>query len=364
MLTVRAALCRGVGEPIEVLDIQLPATGPGQVRVRIAAAGVCHSDLSLINGTLAPSFPLIPGHEASGVVTEVGAGVTSVAPGQHVVINWAPACRRCWFCLHDEPWLCAKVEGLLSAPGAHAPDGSSVHLAMGVGAFAEEVLLGEGAVVPISDDVPLPVAALLGCAALTGIGAVENTAGVRPGESVLVLGLGGIGLSAVAGARLAGASRIIAVDVNPQKERIAREMGATDALAASPELAKQVRALTEGRGVDHAFDCVGAPSTIRDAWRTARRGGRVTIVGVGRRDAPVSFNPLELFHFNRVLQSSIYGSSDPARDVPLLAEQIRLGHLDLGPLVTERIALDDLQKAFDTMGSGGSVRSVVLFDQP
>jgi len=363
-LVVLAALTHGIDDKLKIVDVLLPDPDPNQVRVRIAAAGICHSDLSLLNGTLNPVFPLIPGHEAAGVVIEAGNAVNRVSPGDHVVLNWAPACRHCWFCLHGEPWLCTMVEGVISVPKVHLADGSQVNAGFGVGAFAEEVVIAEHAVVPIPDTLPFDVAALLGCAALTGIGAVQRTAKLVSGESALVLGLGGIGLCAVAGAKLAGASRIIAVDISPAKQDVARAMGATDFLVAGPDTAKQVRALTEGRGTDHSFDCVGAPQTIRDAWRFARRGGRVTVVGVGRRDASVEFNPLELFHFNRTLQSSIFGSCDPDRDVPILAEQIRQGHLDLAPLVTGTTGLEGIQETFKTIGQGSAVRTVVVFDSP
>jgi S-(hydroxymethyl)glutathione dehydrogenase/alcohol dehydrogenase len=359
---VMAVLAREPDAPLSRCEIDLPSLGPGLVRVRTVAAGVCHSDLSMINGTLAPRFPLVLGHEGAGVILDVGADVGRVRPGDHVVFNWAPACHRCWFCLHSQPWLCARVEGVVSTPGAQLSSGEPAHLAMGVGAFAEEVVIAADAVVPVDARLPLPIAALLGCAALTGIGAVRNTARVGAGESVLVAGLGGVGLSAVIGARWCGAGRIIAVDVNADKEATARSVGGTDFLQPGPDLAKQVRALTDGRGVDHAFDCVGSAATIRDAWRCARRGGSCTVVGIGRRDTPVEFSPLELFHYSRTLNSSVYGSGDPDRDVPMLAEQVLLGHLDLAPLVTHRIGLDGVPQAFERMRAGQGIRSVIVFD--
>src|SRR5207244_4360750 len=203
---VHAAVVAGQDSEVEVRDVTLPEIGAGQVRVRVAAAGVCHSDLSMINGTLRPQFPLVLGHEAAGVIAAVGPGVANVAPGDRVVVNWAPPCRRCWFCLNGSPHLCKTVEGVASLPGGGVlADGTEVHRALGVGAFAEEVVLSSTGVVPLPDGVPLDVAALLGCAVLTGVGAVRNTARVRAGESVVVIGLGGVGLSAIAGARLSGA---------------------------------------------------------------------------------------------------------------------------------------------------------------
>ncbi|MCE7006182.1 Zn-dependent alcohol dehydrogenase [Kibdelosporangium philippinense] len=352
---VNAAVVAGPDATIEVREIELPALGPRDVRVKVAAAGVCHSDLSMINGTFSPQFPLVLGHEAAGTIAEVGSAVTRVSVGDRVVVNWAPACRHCWFCLNSQPWLCTAVEGLVS------PERGAVHVTLGVGAFSEEVVLDENGVVPLADGVPLDIAALLGCAVVTGIGAVRNTASVRPGESVLVMGLGGVGLSAIIGARLAGAGPIIAVDIVPDKEKLARDAGATHFVLAHDKLAKEIRGLTGGRGVDHALECVGNSKTIRTAWQTTRRGGKVTIVGVGRRDDTVSFNALELYHFARSIGVSVYGSGDPDRDIPLLATQIQLGRLDLEPLVSHRIGLDGVGEAFERMKSGTGARSLVVF---
>jgi S-(hydroxymethyl)glutathione dehydrogenase/alcohol dehydrogenase len=360
---VKAVVVSAPGATPEVRDIVLPALGPDDVRVRIVAAGVCHSDLSLINGTLAPQFPLVLGHEASGVVTEAGERVTGVAAGDRVVLNWAAACRACWFCQRGEPWLCTAVEGVVSPPGGTLGDGSPVHRCLGVGAFAEEVVVPGRSVVPLAEGIPLDLAALLGCAVLTGVGAVRNTAGVQPGESVLVIGLGGIGLSAVLGAKLAGADPIIAVDLAPEKEKLAFAAGATHYLISDPKLAKQVRALTGGRGADQAFECVGAPATIRLAWGSVRRGGACTVVGVGGRDQEVVFNPLELFHFARTLTSSVYGSSDPDRDIPVLGRHILAGELDLGTLVTHRVSLDEVPAAFARMEAGEGARSLIVLQE-
>ncbi len=360
---VRAAVVTGAGEAIQILDVDVPREGPGEVRVRIAAAGVCHSDLSFTNGTVKPEFPVVLGHEASGTVISVGDGVTGVVPGDRVVLNWAPACRECWFCTHEEPWLCKQVEraGVSAVRGA-LPDGTPLNVALGVGAFAEEVVVHQRAVVPLPDGVPLDLAALLGCAVLTGVGAVRSTAHVQPGESVAVIGLGGIGLSAVAGAKLAGAGTIIGVDVSADKEQYARSQGATEFLTPGESLPKQIRGLTEGRGADHVFECVGRASTIRAAWEATRRGGACTVVGVGRRDDTVSFHALELFHFARTLRSSVYGSGDPDRDIPQLCAQVVDGSLDLASLVTHRVGLDDIPAAFERMRQGIGARSIVVLD--
>jgi S-(hydroxymethyl)glutathione dehydrogenase/alcohol dehydrogenase len=360
---VRAAVVAEQNGAVEIRDMVLPELAADQVRVRVAAAGICHSDLSMINGTLRPSFPLVLGHEAAGVIAEVGAAVSNVAVGERVVVNWAPPCRRCWFCLNGSPQLCKTVEGVASLPGGGTLCGGiEVHRALGVGAFAEEVVLASTGVVPLPASVPLDVAALLGCAVLTGVGAVRNTARVRPGESVVVIGLGGIGLSAIAGARLSGAGPIIAVDISPEKEKIATAAGATHFIAANDKQAKQIRSLTGGRGADHAFECAGRAATIRAAWNCTRRGGQVTVVGVGRQDDPVTFNALEIYHFARTIAVSVYGSGDADRDIPWLAEQITLGHLDLEPLVSHRIPLDGITEAFHRMESGIGARSLLVFE--
>jgi S-(hydroxymethyl)glutathione dehydrogenase / alcohol dehydrogenase len=312
----------------------------------------------MLNGTIPCEFPLILGHEAAGTIAEVGAEVT-LAIGQPVVVNWAPPCRACAFCLRGEPWLCAENAGVSSRDRGVRLDGSLVLSTLGVGAFAEEVVLPASSVVPIPNELPLESAALLGCAVLTGVGAVQRTARVAAGESVAVIGLGGVGLSVLAGARLAGAHPVIAVDRVPDKEALARGEGATEFVVADDELARRIRSLTDGRGADHVFDCVGSAVTIRAAWQSARRGGKAIVVGVGGRDEVVSFNALELFHFARTLTSSVFGSSDPAADLPDLVRAVLTGEIDPARLVTHRCGLDGVSEAFDRMTHGVGGRTLV-----
>jgi S-(hydroxymethyl)glutathione dehydrogenase/alcohol dehydrogenase len=358
-LVVKGLVARGHDAPPELLDLALPPVGPGDVRVRVEAAGVCHSDLSMLNGTIKPSFPVLLGHEAAGVVVEVGDAVTGMEAGARVVLNWAPPCRQCWFCLNAEPWLCRRVEGMVSRPRGTLADGTPLHVALGTGAFAEETVVAHDGVVPLPDGVPIEIGALMGCAVLTGVGAVRNTAGVRSGQSVAVFGVGGIGLSAVAGARLAGASPIIAVDISEAKAEHARRMGATGFLPYEDRIGRAVRALTDGRGVDHAFECVGTSATIEAAWSATRRGGRCTVVGVGSRADEIRLSAMEIFHYARTLTSSVFGSSDPQRDIPVLAGLVRVGALDLGPLISHRTDLDGVNAAFDRMRAGEGLRTVV-----
>ncbi|WP_306369282.1 Zn-dependent alcohol dehydrogenase [Nocardiopsis sp. CC223A] len=359
--TVKAAVFASRGAPPEILDLVLPDPGPGQVRVRIAAAGVCHSDLSLSNGTLAQKWPAVLGHEGTGTIEAVGEGVTSVSPGQHVILNWAPACRACWFCRNGEPHLCEHALDRAAVPYAHLTDGTPVHPGLGCGAFAEATVVGADAVVPLPDGLDPAAGAVLGCAVLTGWGAVNNSAAVRPGQSAVVMGLGGVGLSVLQAARMAGADPVIAVDVSPAKEELARSLGATEFLLADEHLSKAVRALTDGRGADHVFEVVGSAKVVRTAWSISRRGGTVTVVGVGSVKDEVSFNALELFHQARTLRGCVFGSSDPDRDIPVIAESVRSGELRLEAMVTDEIPLSGVPDAFERMRQGKGGRSLIRF---
>jgi S-(hydroxymethyl)glutathione dehydrogenase/alcohol dehydrogenase len=358
---VRAAVLPAVGAPLEIAEIDLPDPGPGQVRVRLAAAGVCHSDLSLSNGTMRVPVPAVLGHEGAGTVVAVGEGVTHIRPGADVVLNWAPSCGSCHACSLGEVWLCANALNGAADVYAHTADGTDLHPGLNVAAFAEETVVPAGCVLPLPKGVPLTDAALLGCAVLTGYGAVHHSARVRPEETVAVYGVGGVGLAALQAARIAGASRIIAVDVSPEKEELARAAGATDYLVASENTAREIRALTDKQGVDVAVECVGRAITIRTAWDSTRRGGRTTVVGIGGKDQQVTFNALEMFHWGRTLSGCVYGNSNPAVDLPVLADHVRAGRLDLAALVTERIGLEGIPAAFENMLAGKGGRALVVF---
>ncbi|MFG2787581.1 zinc-binding dehydrogenase [Streptomyces sp. NPDC048419] len=359
---VRAAVLPAVGAPLEITGIDLPDPGPGQVRVRLAAAGVCHSDLSLSNGTMRVPVPAVLGHEGAGTVVAAGEGVTDVAPGADVVLNWAPSCGSCHACSLGEVWLCANaLNGAADVYAHRASDGSDLHPGLNVAAFAEETVVPASCVLPLPDGIPLTDAALLGCAVLTGYGAVHHSARVEAGETVAVYGVGGVGLAALQAARIAGAARIVAVDVSPEKEELACGAGATDYVLASETTAREIRGLTDKQGVDVAIECVGRAATIRTAWDSTRRGGRTTVVGIGGKDQQVTFNALEIFHWGRTLAGCVYGNSDPAKDLPVLAEHVRAGRLDLGALVTERIGLEGIPAAFENMLAGKGGRALVVF---
>ncbi|MET9148298.1 Zn-dependent alcohol dehydrogenase [Streptomyces sp. NPDC058319] len=360
-MAVRAAVLPAIGSPLEITGIDLPEPGPGQVRVRLAAAGVCHSDLSLTDGTMRVPVPAVLGHEGAGTVLAVGEEVTHVAPGDAVVLNWAPSCGTCHACGLGEVWLCADALRGAADVYARTTGGTDLHPGLNVAAFAEETVVAASCVLPLPDGVPLADAALLGCAVLTGYGAVHHSARVRAGETVAVFGAGGVGLATLQAARIAGAGRIVAVDVSPAKEELARRAGATDYVVASENTPREIRALTGGQGVDVSVECAGRAVSIRAAWESTRRGGRTTVVGIGGKDQRVTFNALEIFHWGRTLSGCVYGNANPAEDLPVLAAHVRAGRLDLDALVTERIALDGIPAAFENMRAGKGGRALVVF---
>ncbi|MFB4278016.1 Zn-dependent alcohol dehydrogenase [Nonomuraea sp. MTCD27] len=357
---MRGVILREIGKPVEVSEeLTLRRPGPGEVRVRLRAAGVCHSDLSMCEGRLPARLPLVPGHEGAGEVVELGPGVTGPPVGTHVILSWIPPCGDCYFCLGGRPNLCVSARATSGAPTLGL-GGEPAHAALGVGCFAEETVVDARAAIPIPDDVPFDVAAVVGCAVLTGVGAVVNTARVRPGESVLVIGCGGVGINVIQGARLAAAAPVLAVDPFPGKLETARRFGATH--TTTPDgLADAVKELTEGRGFDHAFEVVGRSATIRQAWQATRRGGTTVVVGAGSADDLVSFSAAELFATERRLLGCLYGSGDVRTDFTRLLRLWRAGRLDLDGLITRRITLDDVGDAFTAMGSGDVIRSLVTF---
>jgi S-(hydroxymethyl)glutathione dehydrogenase/alcohol dehydrogenase len=361
---VRAALFRQVGAPLEPVDLDLAPTGPDQVRVRLAASGVCHSDLSVIDGSFPYPAPAVLGHEGAGVVTEVGADVTTVAPGDHVIVAWNQPCRECFFCRRGEAHLCDRaMADALGHPYGEA-DGTAVVSMQGAGTFTEETLVLERAVVRVDPSLPLELAALIGCAVTTGAGAALNTADIEPGDTVVVIGCGGVGLSTVQGARIAGAGRIVAVDLVADKLEIARALGATHTVdAGDTDPVAAVRELTEQRGADVAFEVLGRAETLKQAYACTRRGGQTIIVGAGPMGRTVEFDLLELFFSARKLVGCVYGSSDPARDFPRLANLATDGDLDLERLVTHRIGLDDVNDALDRIRRGEGIRSVIVYDR-
>ncbi|MDX1511406.1 MAG: Zn-dependent alcohol dehydrogenase [Nitriliruptorales bacterium] len=358
---VQAAVLFEAGKPIEIHDVDVPATGPSQVRVAVTATGVCHSDLSLANGTLPYPVPCVLGHEGAGVVTDIGEDVTTLAVGDHVIIACIQPCHACYSCNHGQPELCDNAMGdVLGAP-CLTLDGQPLVPMQGAGTFAEETLVLERAAVKIDPDIPLEVASLIGCAISTGAGAVLNTAKVAEGDAVAVIGCGGVGLSAVQGARMAGAERIIAIDMVPERRDWARKLGATDTLdpAEHENLPMTVMEMTAWRGVDHAIEVVGFGSTIRQAYDMTRRGGRITVVGAGKPHDTVEFNALELMFGAKTITGCVAGGVDPQRDFPILVEAWQDGRLDLESMITDRTDLTGIDDAFARMEAGEGIRTVV-----
>jgi S-(hydroxymethyl)glutathione dehydrogenase/alcohol dehydrogenase len=357
--STRAVVVREVGGPMVAESIELRAPGPGEVLVRVEAASLCHSDLSLATGVMRQALPAVLGHEAAGTVAELGAGVTGYSVGDPVLLLWNPPCRECWFCEHGEPHLCEHAGDRGGRPYGWDSEGTPLYPGLGTAGFAQHTVVAVNQLHPLPTDIPLELAALLGCAVTTGVGAVLTTAGVRPGESVVVVGLGGVGLSAVAGARIAGAGPIIAVDRVPEKLALATAFGATDTVTAGPDMRAAVRELTGGRGADHVVDCVGLAATIKESWKTARRGGSVTVVGIGSRSEVVEFSSLELFAFARTIRPCVNGSLDAERDLPGYFDHVRSGALDLRAMVSREIGLDGIDAGFADLAEGRVARVLV-----
>ncbi len=374
-MRIRAAVLKAIGlpppyvrsRPLDVVELDLAPPGRGEVLVRIAAAGLCHSDLSVIDGSRPRPLPMALGHEAAGVVEALGDGVTDLAVGDHVVLVFVPSCGRCGPCAAGRPALCepgAKANGagtLLSGERRLAFKAELVNHHLGVSAFADHAVVARESFVKIDPDLPLELAALFGCAVLTGVGAVINTAKVPPGASVAVVGLGGVGLSAVLGAKLAGARQIVAVDLSDDKLAFARELGATDSVnAGAPDAVQAIRALSGG-GVEVAFDMAGAVPALELAYAVTARGGTTVTAGLPHPDKRMALAPVTLVAEERTLKGSYIGSAAPLRDVPRLIALFKAGKLPVDALLTHRLKLADINEGFDRLRAGVGVRQVVVF---
>lgn len=363
-LRVPGLVVRKAGSAARIEEVRLPRPGPDDVIVDIAAAGLCHSDISLASGDLRQPMPALLGHEAAGTVSWCGENVTGVSVGATVVLDWAPACGSCQQCVKGRPFLCIHGGDRAKRPYGKTRDGEDLFAALGTGSFARRVVRPADAVHSVPADVPPDVAAIMGCAVLTGAGAVFNAADVRPGESVAVVGLGGVGLSAVQAARIAGASPLLAADTNPEKKWIAERLGADEFIQVdAASLVPAVRKLTDGWGADHVIDCVGRGTTTRDSWSACKRGGTVTVVGIGTVDDVVEFNTLELFHYARRLQGCVYGSSHVARDLQRLFQLYRAGLLPVERMITSKIPFENLETDLRELIASSHGRTVVHFDE-
>jgi S-(hydroxymethyl)glutathione dehydrogenase/alcohol dehydrogenase len=361
---VKAAILHNVGD--DKLDVRDDVTttpvGAGKVRIKLRATGVCHSDLSAMNGTIPVAVPAVLGHEGAGEVVEVGAGVTGLAEGDHVVVCWSPQCGACKECVTGQPQLCMAYMINAFSDAHFQIDGTTPTFGMaGAGTFAEELILLEAGAIKIPSDVPFDVASLLGCGVMTGVGAAINAAKVEPGSSVVVFGCGGVGISVIQGARVAGAATIVAVDMVDAKLEWAKQFGATHAV--KPEdLHAAKQELTGGVGFDYGFEVVGRSQTIKAAYDATRRGGTTVVVGVGRADDMVEFSSFDLFYNEKNLRGTYYGSANVRRDFPRLLDLWRSKQLDLDGMITRRIALEDVNDAFAALSSGEVIRQVITFD--
>ncbi len=375
MTTVRAAVLMRSDDagpfeatkPIEIRELQLDQPGPGELTVRIRAAGLCHSDLSVINGDRPRPLPLVLGHEAAGEVAQVGEGVAQFAVGDRVVLAFVPSCGECEPCRSGRAALCepgaaTNTAGTLASGERRwsGDEGELLHHHLGISAFAEQTIVSALSAVKIPDDLPFEVAALFGCAALTGVGAALNAAEIQSGQTVAIFGLGGVGLSALLGAKIAGAGRIIAIDPVASKRQLALELGADDVLPGGADTVAQLKAMTGG-GPDRVIETVGSAKVLETAYLATRRGGTTVTVGLPNPAALLSIPAVSLVAEERTLRGSYLGSADPQQMLPQLFEFWRAGQLPLEKLISGRLTLDQINLGFDRLASGEAVRQIIVF---
>ena len=356
---VRGVVARGKGQPVSIETIVIPDPGPGEAVVQIQACGVCHTDLHYREGGINDDFPFLLGHEAAGIVESVGPGVTGVAPGDYVILNWRAVCGTCRSCLKGKPQYCFATFN--ATQKMTLTDGTELSPALGIGAFAEKTLVAAGQCTKVDPAAPATAAGLLGCGVMAGIGASINTGGVSRGDSVAVFGCGGVGDAAIAGARLAGAATIIAVDLDDRKLEWAKDFGATHTCnSGTTDPVEFIRSVTNGNGADVCIEAVGHPAVYKQAFAARDLAGTVVLVGVPRPDMTLELPFIEVFGRGGQLKSSWYGDCLPSRDFPMLISLYLQGRLDLDRFVSETITLDDVEEAFHKMERGEVLRSVVV----
>jgi S-(hydroxymethyl)glutathione dehydrogenase/alcohol dehydrogenase len=356
---VRAAIYVPGADDLVVETVTALPPSPRDVVVRVAASGVCHSDQAVIDGKRLG--PIMLGHEASGTVEWTGAEVTRVQPGDRVIMSLTPVCGRCWYCARNETHLCERNAEMLPRLRATRADGTEANALAGIGSFADEITVDEASCIRVETDLPADQLSLIGCGFTTGFGAAVNTADVRPGATVAVIGAGGVGTAAILGAQVAGAARIIAIDPVPMKRESALRFGATDTIDPNDvDPVEQVKALTGGRGVDDAFEAVGSHALELQALQMTRPGGTTVFVGIPGFTNTLSFPSMQMIMEDRTIKGSYYGSARVTRDFPRFIEMIESGRLDVASMVTRRFALDDVNAAFAAMLDGDVVRSVVV----
>jgi len=356
---VRGVVARSVGVPVTIETIIVPDPGPGEALVSVQACGVCHTDLHYREGGINDEFPFLLGHEAAGVVEAVGDGVSNVEPGDFVVLNWRAVCGTCRACRKAKPWYCFATHN--AAQKMTLLDGTELSPALGIGAFADKTLVAAGQCTKVDPAADPAVAGLLGCGVMAGIGAAINTGGVGRGDTVAVFGCGGVGDAAIEGSRLAGATTIVAVDIDDRKLETARRFGATHTVNSTVEdPVEAIRAATDGFGADVVIEAIGLPQTYEQAFQARDLAGTVVLVGVPRPDMTIELPFLDVFGRGGALKSSWYGDCLPERDFPMLIDLHLQGRLDLGGFVSERIALEEVEEAFHRMERGEVLRSVVV----
>ena len=356
--TVKGVIARTKGAEVELVDVVVPDPGPGEAVVKIQACGVCHTDLHYREGGINDEFPFLLGHEAAGVVEAVGEGVTNVAPGDFVILNWRAVCGHCRACAKGKPWYCFNTAN--ATQKMTLTDGTELSAALGIGAFIEKTLVASGQCTKVDKDADAAAVGLLGCGVMAGFGAAVNTGNVGRGDSVAVIGCGGVGSAAIAGALVAGATTIIGVDVDDRKLEWATKFGATHTVnSRNVDAVEKIRELTGGFGADVVIEAVGRPETYEQAFYARDLAGTVVLVGVPTPEQKVTLPMIEIFGRGGALKASWYGDCLPARDFPMLVDLYRQGRFDLGGFVTETIGLGDIERAFDKMHAGDVLRSVV-----
>ncbi|MFT4010248.1 MAG: S-(hydroxymethyl)mycothiol dehydrogenase [Nocardioidaceae bacterium] len=360
MQRVQGVVARGKGQPVTLETILVPDPGPGEALVKVEACGVCHTDLHYREGGINDDFPFLLGHEAAGTVEAVGEGVTDVVPGDFVILNWRAVCGNCRACDRGEPWYCFATHN--ATQKMTLEDGTELSPALGIGAFVEKTLVAAGQCTKVDPSADAAAVGLLGCGVMAGLGAAINTGAVGRGKSVAVIGCGGVGAAAIAGSALAGASKIIAVDLDDRKLEGAKRLGATHTVnSRDTDPVEAIQALTDGNGADVVIDAVGRPETWKQAFYARDLAGTVVLVGVPTPDMRIPDIPLiDVFGRGGALKSSWYGDCLPSRDFPMLVDLYQQGRLDLDAFVSERIGIGDIEAAFEKMHHGDVLRSVVV----
>ena len=358
---VRGVVARAKGAPVSIETVVVPDPGPGEALVAVQACGVCHTDLHYREGGINDEFPFLLGHEAAGVVEAVGPGVTEVTPGDFVILNWRAVCGECRACRRGEPWYCFATHN--ATQKMTLADGTALSPALGIGAFAEKTLVAAGQCTKVDPDADAAAVGLLGCGVMAGFGAAVHTGGVGLGDSIAVIGCGGVGNAAIQGAKVSGATTIIAVDVDDRKLEHAKRFGATHTVNSSTEDAvERIRELTGGFGADVVVEAVGRPETYEQAFYARDLAGTVVLVGVPTPEKQVTLPMIDIFGRGGSLKSSWYGDCLPKRDFPMLVDLYRQGRFDLDAFVTEKIGIGDVEEAFEKMHRGEVLRSVVIID--